>query len=301
MAFTFEIKTDRQGNSYAEITGAGVESQDLTVPENIDGIPVKSIASHAFAGAGFRQIALPKSIETIRSFAFYGCLQLEKLSLHNGAQDLYDGVIRNCPSLSLIEVVCDIPDNYVTVRELLRDEDRGLRFRLLFPDGRELFLTFPEYVREAMEDTMARAIHFSTEGAGVAYRECVGKYRIDYDGYDRLTGRLTDYDFAATVSITLDRLMYPEELRETAGARYEEFVSQNAAQLLELLIRQKDTDRIRFLTEKDPALLDRSALEKGAQCASALGQTQICALIMDALMRGSRGQDSDMLLMPEAW
>ena len=111
----------------------------------------------------------------------------------------------------------------------------------------------------------------------------------------------TDYDFAATVSITLDRLMYPEELGEEARARYETFAAQNARQLLELLIRDRETERIRFLTEKVPPLLSREALESGAQYASAAGQTQICALIMDAIMKDSAGQGSDLLLMPEAW
>lgn len=57
---------------------------------------------------------------------------------------------------------------------------------------------------------MARAIHFSIEGAGMAYRECVGKHRLDLAGYDRLLEKLTAYDAAAAVRIAFGRLMYPE-------------------------------------------------------------------------------------------
>ena len=127
----------------------------------------------------------------------------------------------------------------MVIRSMLQDVDVTLTFRLLDPEGRErIRLTFPEYVNEAKEDTMARAIHFSIEGAGMAYRECVGKRTLDLAGYDRLLGRLTDYDFDVAARIAFGRLLYPEGLSEQAEGGYETFLRDNDEKTLRFLIRE---------------------------------------------------------------
>lgn len=269
MAFTFEQKEDR-GGAYAEVTGYTGQAADLTLPETIGGLPVRSIAAFAFAErTDLKTVHLPKSLKSLHLFAFQNCTNLTSISLSNETDDYYDGVIRGCRRLKKVAVSLDQKDNYIIAREILNDTDAGLSFTFWNPDGTSFDLTFPEYVSEAREDTMARAIHFTIEGAGMAYRECVKKHAIDFREYDTLLPRLTMYDFAAGADIALGRLRTPVELTDEAKERYEQFLKDHNKELLELLITRKDSAAVQYLADHDlilkeslPAALDLAAKEK---------------------------------------
>ena len=286
MPFLYKIISEHtpQGpREAAQVTGYEGRLSDLFVPEKIDALPVRSIAGHAFEHRKeLRRVFLPESLAALRAFAFYGCSALTSMELYNTTDDYYDGVIRQCLSLRCVTVHCVRPDNYVIVREMLRDIDGTLQFRLLTAEG-EIRLTFPEYVNEAKEDTMARAIHFSIEGAGMAYRECVGKRALDLAGYDRLLGRLTDYDFDAAAQIALGRLSCPAGLSEKSAAGYEEFLRAGDGKTLAWVIRSADgperREYLALLTSRQ--LIGRAALEEGLDLASSLGETGICAILME--------------------
>ncbi len=267
---------------YAQITGFDGSVRDLVIPEKIEGLAVRSIAAHAFENhTELRSAVLPRSLVTLRPFAFYNCTNLKTLELFNTANDYYDGVIRRCPSLECITVHCDKPDDYVIVRSMLQDVDGTLTFHLLLPDG-ELRLTFPEYVNEAKEDTMARAIHFSIEGAGMAYRECAGKKSIDLPGYDRLLQRLTAYDLAVGADIAFGRLRYPLGLSQEAQEGYEKFLSEHDDEVLRVLIQAEDEaeaeKNLRLMTGR--RLIGEAALETALQLAAEKKKAGLCARLI---------------------
>lgn len=298
---TYEI-INRRGENALQVTGSTGPVQDLMLPEEAAAgetaeplsaagtgagesrlLPVRSIGGHAFAGRKeLRTVSLPESLKTIRSFAFYDCPSLHSMELYNTTDDYYDGVIRQCPSLCLITVHCTVPDNFIIVREMLSDVDGTLRFRLLTKEG-ELRLVFPEYVSEAREDTMARAIHFSIEGAGMAYRECVGKKSIDLAGYDRLLDRLTDYDFEVAAEIALGRLSCPAGLSEEAETGYQDFLKENDGKTLAALIRRGDSaeelQALQVMTDRN--LIGENALGPAMELASGNGRIRTESLLMD--------------------
>lgn len=277
MGLLYETRSVR-GEDYIEITGYEGVTESIEIPEAIDGLPVRSIGAHAFENrSDLRRVVVPDGCRTLRQFCFYGCLHLAYLSFPDGCEDYYDGVIRQCIALREIRIRCH-GEGYVLARELLRDVDSGLRLCLEYPD-REVLLTFPEFVSEAQEDTYARAIHISFEGAGVAYRECVTRRAIDYAGYDRLLPRLTDYDVRAGMNIALDRLMTPEQLSDAARAEYERFLQERSQIVLRYLIEDRDTERIRFLTDRQ--ILSQDAVQHGLRLASSTNQTEICAMLME--------------------
>lgn len=293
MAVTYEETTWR-GEAVIEITGYEGEVFSLEIPEQIEGRRVLSIGAHAFENRqDLRQIVIPDGCRTLRQFAFYGCSHLEYLSLPDTCEDYYDGVIRQCPALREIRIRCH-GEGHVLMREILRDVESGLRFRLIYAD-REVCLTFPEYVSEAQEDTYARAIHISFEGAGVAYRECVTRRAIDYAAYDRLLPRLTDYDLHAGMNIALDRLMTPEELAPDACAAYEAFLRERSEAVLGFLIAERDVERIRFVTVRE--IVTRDAVRSCLQQASTANLAEICAVLMQYV----QGQAADNTLSLEDW
>lgn len=288
MGFIWE-KISYQGKEAAQINGYEGKIPDLVIPEKIEGLQVRSIAAHAFSGRNdIRSAVLPESLVTLRPFAFYNCPELKTMELYNTTDDYYDGVIRQCPCLREIAVHCVRPENYVIVRSMLQDVDVTLMFRLLDPEETErIRLTFPEYVNEAKEDTMARAIHFSIEGAGMAYRECVGKKALDLAGYDRLLGRLTDYDFDVAAQIAFGRLLYPEGLSETAREGYEAFLRENDGKALRYLIHEDErrscVPETRLMTER--GLIGENGLDAALKEAADQGRTGLCSILME--YRGS--------------
>ena len=278
MPFTYEKQIARDGSEYIEITGLQSRQSRVSVPDALEGLPVRSIGSHAFAERSFlRELIVPASVKTLRSFAFYACHNLERLSLCDTTDDYYDGVIRQCTGLRQITIEGS-GENFILMKQMLADVDMALRFRLLL-GGKEIRLTFPEYVSEAREDTMARAIHFSTWGSGIAYRECVTKKNIDLTGYDRLLPRLTDDDFESAAEIALDRLMFPEGLLAPAEKQYRDFVRERPARVLKLLIEQEDVQAVSFLSAE--GLIGKAALEPSLLLASRLGESEICAVLME--------------------
>jgi hypothetical protein len=285
LGFLYEKKT-QGGEPVIEITGYEGKAPSLTVPEKIEGLPVRSIGNHALADRDeVREISLPRSLKTLHLFAFQNDAALERIRVYDTTDDLYDGVIRSCDALREICIEVTEKDNYLLMRDLLQETDNALSFVLhgsadLFGQEKTLCLTFPEYVREAREDTMARAIHFTIEGAGMAYRECVEKHALHLAEYDRLLPRLTSYDDLSAARICLDRLMYPEELGEAARAQYENWLFAHTEKVLRHLVATEDVERIRFLAKNK--LLDQAATAIPLQEAADRGAAQIVGILMEA-------------------
>jgi len=167
---------------YIEITGYEGEARHLVIPETIGGLPVHSIGKNAFSGReDLVSVELPQTIDTLGRYAFYNCKNLSALSLFDGVEDYYDGVIRQCQSLSDITLV-QKRGSYSVMKELLADNDRTLHFTVE-PTG--LHLTFPAYVYDFVEDVEARVLHHKIEGSGYPYRECVTRKGVDLLAYDR--------------------------------------------------------------------------------------------------------------------
>lgn len=272
--YTYE-KTDNG----ITVTGFDGTVNFLNVPEAIDGVPVTAIAPKAFAArSDVTEIALPGSITTLGGFAFHNCVNLKRITLHNTVTNYSDGVVKGCRAVEEVCVIADAPDeaaSYEVVKRMLADTDVVLRFKFVYVVG-EAVLIFPDYLADAREDTRARAIHLTIEGAGYAYRECVSRKGIDYAGYDALFDRVRQIAPVTAEDIAMNRLMTPYRLYEKSRVQYERFLRERSKELLLRLIRLKDTERIRFLTEAhlpDAAVID-DCLDAAA------GQAEIVALLM---------------------
>ena len=127
MSFTYVKQTARDGSEYIEITGLQSLQSRVSVPDSLEGLPVRSIGSHAFAERSFlRELIVPASVKTLRSFAFYACQNLERLSLHDTTDDYYDGVIRQCTGLRQITIEGS-GENFILMKQMLADVDMALR------------------------------------------------------------------------------------------------------------------------------------------------------------------------------
>jgi hypothetical protein len=255
MPLLYSLENDKKDkHEYAVITGFEGSVTDLVVPEEIEGHRVEAIGNHAFSGRqDLLSVELPGSIRILYGFAFHNCRKLKKITLFDSLQDYYDGVCRQCDSLEEVDIT--IRDGwYEVVRNFLADNDKTLRFVLhvqatqdsahetadLASDSTETTacLTFPEYVYDFNENTMARTIQFSIAGSGMFYRECVDRRSINYRQYDSLFEKAVIDGNAVSEDIAIGRLLYPVELSDAHRRAYEDFVAKNAGNILTRLVKE---------------------------------------------------------------
>ena len=287
----------KDAHEFAEISGYDGSIDDLRIPETIDGLIVEAIGNHAFSGRqDLVSISLPCTIKTLYAFAFHNCRKLKKISLFDSIDDYYDGVCRQCDSLTDIDITLT-RGWYEVVRNFLADNDRTLRFMLHDESEGEknACLTFPEYVYDFNENTMARTIQFSIAGSGMFYRECVDRRSINYHQYDSLFEKAVIDGNVISEDIALGRVLYPVELSDKARSAYETFIADNSLSILTRLIdaaekekEQLDTLKMllkyksecAFPTGQKNCLIPSDSIDEALKYASGKGLTEVCATLM---------------------
>ena len=287
--FTYEKENHKKDNhEYIVITGFEGSTKELTIPESIDGLPVEVIGSHAFAARqDLERVSLPSTITTLRSYVFHNSRSLKKISLYDSIDDYYDGVCRQCDNLEEVEIT--VKRNWFEViRNFLADTDKALRFLIHNAENStEASLSFPGYVYDFNENTMARTIQFSIAGSGYAYRECVDRRKIDFRQYDNLFAKAMIDGGSICEDIAMGRLLFPVELEDRFKEGYEKYLTDNGAALLERLIKMAAADdrelkRLGDILEyRKTELFGDEALDKAVALATSLGATKVISLLME--------------------
>lgn len=321
MSIKYEVlEHKRDGHSFVQITGYEGRVEKLIIPETIDGLKVEAIGNHAFSGRDdISQVVLPESIKTLYGFAFHNCRNLKKISLFDSLDDYYDGVCRQCDSLSEVEITVK-KSWYEVIRNFLADNDKTLRFVIHVIDGADKedigtsCLTFPEYVYDFNENTMARTIQFSIAGSGYAFRECVDRRKIDYRQYDSLFEKALVDGSEIAQDIAVGRLIYPFELEDKYRLIYEGYIRANAGALLKRLIQMYadgvENERCEMIIKKlleyrtdsakdmlsevngeDKKLLSADVIDEAIRLSTDLSTSLLTALLMDLGGKESSAQE----------
>ena len=93
----------RVENNYACVTKYEGNATMVTLPEVLDGYPVRGIDDRAFEGAEFTTMILPQGLRKIGWFAFYDCRRLIEISIPAGVSEIGYGAFDGCER---IRVVC---------------------------------------------------------------------------------------------------------------------------------------------------------------------------------------------------
>ena len=100
-------------NDYAELLSCDMMATKVNILEEIDGIPVRKIASGAFNNCVLlTQLIIPDSVEEIGNNAFYGCSSLKEIKLPAKIKTIDISMFTQC--INILEVF--IPDEVVTVK-----------------------------------------------------------------------------------------------------------------------------------------------------------------------------------------
>ncbi|MDE6019741.1 MAG: leucine-rich repeat protein [Ruminococcus sp.] len=89
---------------YVEISDCDESVAEVTVPEKIDGLPVKSIKSAAFFNCYFlKKLYLPEGLESIGDNAFVNCRYLESIDIPDSVTSMGRYVFQNCFHLTEVK------------------------------------------------------------------------------------------------------------------------------------------------------------------------------------------------------
>lgn len=100
----YQINEDGAGITITDYYGAPTE---ITIPSEIEGLPVTGIGDDAFANCySLTNINIPGSVTSIGFEAFYNCTVLSDVNLENGVTSIGKRAFKCCESLTSI----DIPD-----------------------------------------------------------------------------------------------------------------------------------------------------------------------------------------------
>ena len=90
------------GEVLIEITGyTGTLPEKLVIPEQIEGLPVRSISHFAFQNAPIREVVLPGSIEKLNTRAFAEHKTLEAVTFQEGTR-VVSQAFANCSNLKSV-------------------------------------------------------------------------------------------------------------------------------------------------------------------------------------------------------
>jgi hypothetical protein len=97
------------GTTAYSVSGGSVATGAVVIPSVYNGVPVTTIASHAFLNrTGITNVTIPDSVTSIGALAFSGCSSLTNVTIGNGVTIIDDQAFANCPGLTRITIPASV-------------------------------------------------------------------------------------------------------------------------------------------------------------------------------------------------
>lgn len=299
-----EQETEMEQQSFAyEETEQGIRilrcygrSSRVEIPERIDGRPVIELAAYAFAkdmeeepentsgmpcicGDNLEELYLPKTIVRLGRYIFYNCIQFRKFSFYSNIAFMGAGAFTGCERLSCL-YMHEVIEEKSCLREILADLKQAVQVKVYEEAECRYELVYPEFFEEAEENTPARIINTVTHGMGIQYRNAFRNTRVIFSEYDKLfeTGKY-NIDLINAVGLAIGRLVYPIELEEMSRKSYEKFLTEHLQQAAEILLEQKEMQKLRWLAEQ--FIAQKEQMEVLTAVAVKQEDTEVISMLLD--------------------
>lgn len=242
-------------------------------------------------GGMVREVHLPRTVQSIGNYAFYGCMNLKLFHGTDTIVRMGSGVFTGC-RLEKVEI-----DFFEGNRSCLKEILTEIRYQIIATlryGEVETKILFPEYYADAVENTPARIVETHYYGSGGEYRECFYRRELDYGKYDRLFALSEARDSEEAIfSVALMRLRYPWKLEEQAKERYEKYVKMHMGEIAEICMDAlKERKEIAAGDPQEVLLFccrqhyfDEQSLENAITYAANAGQSELSAILMDERYR----------------
>lgn len=281
----------------------------VTIPGEIDGAPVTSVAPYAFSEAkeketeNFRwlrempdekpeelpeicgemaeEVVFPDTVAKIGNYIFYGCKNLKTIEMTDELMHIGSGAFTGCRSLS--KLVIHLKKGEVScLKEITEEIRKEMHVTLYYEsEGRETAkLIFPEHYEEAVENTPARLLVTHHHGSGGYYRQCFYNRKVDYRKYDELFQTSVVMDPPELVTeILFRRLQYPYGLWSNAKERYLLYLEEHLSEMVVILAEKDQLKRLKMIG--DMGLYTREALDMAIDESSKLSNPESLGYLMN--------------------
>lgn len=304
MKLYYQIK-----NNCIEIIRCFGNDTKIVLPEQIDGLPVTSVAAYAFsdrktgeegqvfvyrnnelglfgeeehllAGNCVEEIVFPGTVREIGNYIFYGCKRLRKLEFYHTLMQIGSGAFTGCSALKSLTVHME-GGSQSCVKEILGELWQRIDVTFCYGETNEkAVLVFPEHYEEAVENTPARILFTQHHGSGNNYRQCFYNKEIDYRKYDSLFSVAAARDKAGVLAdIAFGRLEYPYQLAENYRAAYKNLIQDRYKEIIKYLLEKENFPGIRVITEN--GIWNGEMLEYALELAARQGKTEILSNLMN--------------------
>ena len=309
MKLQYRIKND-----HIEILRCYGTDGRITIPEEIDGKPVTSMAAYAFsahkdgeeetevwesedafsfgedrllAGEEVQEIVFPDTLKEIGRYIFYGCKKLERLEFSDTLLQVGTGAFTGCSGLKEL-VIHQKKGIKSCAKEILGELWQKIDVDFLYENGeaagKRAHMVFPEHYDEAVENTPARILFTEYHGSGTNYRQCFYNKELDFAEYDSLFDMAVVMDkLEVLVDMSFGRLRYPWKLSEKAKKQYEDYIRGNLKDIGEYLVESGSLNGLELLSQKK--LWNREGLEHSIDVASRKKDMEISAFLMNERSR----------------
>lgn len=230
------------------------------------------------SGEYVTKIALPDSVVTIGSLAFYNCVNLKELFFGKDLTEVGSDAFMNCRDLTTLCIHGDVRQK-TGLKQILSQISSAIE--VIFKTKKEQIKVFyPEY--QEFYDEIAPAHIFSRkmEGEGFRARQSFTDGVVDLARYDLIFPRACVEENEDTLlHLAMDRLLYPVDLKKEARVLYENYVKVHGEALMKGLIEQHALFEIGFLCEKQ--YVSEEVLEKAIAVATDCEWAEGVASLMD--------------------
>lgn len=268
------------------------EETRVDIPEKLQEYPVSRLEAYVFSNARrvpdqkkaicageLLEVKLPRSLREIGGYAFYGCRNLERLTMYHETRDIAGGAFTGCHRLKELTVHMEQAWGYC-LKDLISELRHEIHVTLLYGGNEKAELLFPEYYEEAVENTPARMLETHFHGSGYTYRQCFRDGVFNYTEYDRLFFEAQAWeseDFC--IELCFLRLMFPYGISEEARGCYMSWLMEHRMSAARWCIRFEQEERLEFIStfvEWGSSELDDLIWEANRQ-----GRIQMQSFLMD--------------------
>lgn len=100
----WEYDVDEQ-TGFVTINSYSLTAEELVIPSEIKGMPVKAISPKAFAGRkDITSVVIPDSVTVLGAGAFKDCTRLESVTLSKNVSEIHEETFQNCRNLRSIDL-----------------------------------------------------------------------------------------------------------------------------------------------------------------------------------------------------
>ena len=269
--YDMEYIKDEKG---VTITSYLSDEDEVTIPSTIDDLPVRKIEANTFSDKKMKYVYLPDQLEVIEHHAFSNCRNIQRVEFPQTLRSVGNYAFYNCWELRSLHLPARLRSigfgafmNCEKLTELIQDKEEGREIsigsilnglshqmhvviRHLMEDGssEDAMLTFTEYGSEVVTVvSICKRADDKPTGTGTQLRYCVGSQDIDYQKYEGMFHiiRLNE-SFDTTVTVAVERLMYPYGLTAQLREEYLVYLKDKALQAAGKFIREDQFEKLKF-------------------------------------------------------